>query len=80
MVSSIGGVRKSRRGPLGAGGVTAGTTSGLSISDKGVKPADILCLSLLCDDILKDLKLVNVVGTFDYSERKNDIVILESIW
>ena len=80
MVSSIGGVRKSRRGPLGVGSVTAGTTSGLSISDKVVKPADILYLSLLCDDMLKDLKVVNAVGTFNYAERKNYIAILESIW
>ena len=65
---------------MGAGGVTVGTTSGLSISDKVVKPADILYLSLLCDDMLKDRKVVNAVGTFNYSERKNDIAILESIW
>ena len=64
MVSSIGGVRKSMRGSLGAGGVTAGTTSGLSISDKVVKPADILYLSLLCDDMLKDRKVVNAVVNF----------------
>ena len=54
MVSSIGGVRKSMSGPVGAGGVTAGTTSGvLSISDKVVKPADILFLNLLCDDMFE---------------------------
>ena len=51
-----------------------------NLSDKALKPADILCLSLLCDDILKDRKLVNAVGTFDYSGKKNDIAILESIW
>ena len=65
---------------MGAGGITAGTMSGLSISDKVVKPADILYLNLLCDDIFKDLKVVNAVGTFNYAERKNDIVILESSW
>ena len=65
MVSSIGGVRKSRRGAVGAGGVTAGTMSGLSILDKTVKPADILCLSLLCDNMFKNLKVVNAVGTFN---------------
>ena len=58
MVSTIGGGRKSMRVSVGAGGVTAGTMSGMSISDKAVKPADILCLSLLCDDILKDRKLI----------------------
>ena len=58
MVSSIGGVRKSRRGAVGAGGVTTGTTPGLSISDKVVNPADILYLNLLCHDIFKDLKVV----------------------
>ena len=81
MVSSIGGVRKSRRGPVGAGGVTAGTTSGgLSISDKAVKPADILYLNLLWDDMFKDLKVGFALSTFNYSERKNDISILESSW
>ena len=65
---------------MGAGGVTAGTTSGPSILDKTVKPADILCLSLLCDDMFKYFKVVNAVGTFNYAERKNDIAILESIW
>ena len=54
MVSSIGGVRKSRSGAVGAGGVTAGTTSGgLSISDKAFKPADIVFLNLLCDDMFE---------------------------
>ena len=56
IVSTIGGVRKSMSGSVGAGGVTAGTTLGLNILDKGVKPADILCLNLLCDDILKNCK------------------------
>ena len=80
-VSSIGGVRKSRRGAVGAGGVTAGTTSGgLSILDKAVKPADILYLNLLWDDMFKDLKLGFALSTFNYSERKNDISILESSW
>ena len=44
---------------MGAGGVTAGTTSGgLSISDKVVKPADILFLNLLWDDMFEDRKIV----------------------
>ena len=79
LVSTIGGVRKSMSGSVGAGEVTAGATLGLKISDKAVNPADILYLSLLRDDILKDHKLVNAVGTFSYSERKHDIAILESI-
>ena len=66
-------------GSVGAGGVTAGTTSGINISDKVVKPADILYLNLLCDDILKDRKLMRVC-TFVTPSGRNDNAILENYW